>query len=276
MQLSPRGAYLVILLALIWGTSYPLIKIASEYASPVIISIFRVLVSSVFFLFLTKGKMAVGKNELLVGILNVALFMLLLNFGTSLSPNPGLASVMIYTQPIFVVIIERLLGSKLRFGSILGVIIGMVGIIVTVSFVSFNVGTMVSLVGGLTWASGTVLFSRRIPNANVAKLNAFMSLVSIPILVPFLPLDFYFKVTPFSLAILISLALLAQAGGYTVWFNMVKQMGSVTASASSLLVPITSYLMTFLILRQAPSLLQVIGSLITLMGVYISLNSNKI
>lgn len=147
MAVSSRGLRLAILLALVWGLSYPLIKITSGYASPVVISIFRVVVSSFFFLALTKGRIAKGKDELIVGIFNVALFMLLLNFGTALSPNPGIAAVMIYTQPIFVIVIEKILGTNLSLRSIIGVIIGFTGIIVSVSSSSFSLGIMVSLLG---------------------------------------------------------------------------------------------------------------------------------
>ncbi|MCY0850650.1 DMT family transporter [Sulfuracidifex metallicus] len=275
MAVTSRGLRLVVLLALVWGSSYPLIKITAFYASPVIISLSRVIVSSIFFLAVTRGKMQRGKNELIVGILNVALFMLLLNFGTALSSNPGLASVMIYTQPIFVVILEKLLGTRLNKMAVIGIVIGFLGILVSISSSNFGVGEIIALVGGLTWAGGTVFFSRKIPDSDVIKLNAFMSLISIPILIPFAPVDFYFKVSPFSFLMLISLAVLAQVVGYTIWFNMVKEMGSVVASSSSLLVPVTSYFMTFIILRDLPTSLEIVGSAITLFGVYLSLLKGK-
>ncbi len=276
MAVSSRGLKLAIVLALVWGSSYPLIKIASSYASPVLISMFRVVVSSVFFLALTKGRFVKGKDELIVGIFNVAFFMLLLNFGTALSPNPGIAAIMIYTQPIFVIVIEKILGANLSLRSVMGVLIGFTGIAISVSSSSFSLGTMISLLGGLTWALGTVIFSRKIRNSNVLELNAFISLVSIPILIPFLPIDFYFIISPMSIGILISLAVLAQVAGYVTWFSMVKEMGGIKASSSSLLVPVMSYVMSFILLRDIPTQLEVIGSIVTLVGIYITLSENRL
>ncbi|TRM97607.1 transporter, partial [Sulfolobus sp. E1] len=77
----------------------------------------------------------------------------------------------------------------------------------------------------------------------------------------------------FSLILLVILALLAQVMGFYFWFNGVKELGSIYASSGALLVPVMAYVLSFLILKVIPTPVQIIGSIITLIGVYLTISS---
>ncbi|MEM3950069.1 MAG: EamA/RhaT family transporter, partial [Saccharolobus sp.] len=57
--MSSRTAYLfikwMIPVAIVWGLSYPLTKLITVYSSPMIVSVVRVAIGSVFFILLGKG-----------------------------------------------------------------------------------------------------------------------------------------------------------------------------------------------------------------------------
>ncbi|AWR98366.1 DMT family transporter [Metallosphaera hakonensis] len=262
-------------LAIVWGLTYPLTKIVSEDVSPLMITAVRFGVGAIFFLGLSKFKISVGRKQFVTAILNFTIFLICLNVGTSISSNPGLAAVMIYTQPIFVMIFERILGTKISSRSILGILLGVLGLALSITSASLDLGILIALLGGVSWALGTVYYSRNLAKESVPRLNAFMSLVSLPITLAITPVDYYFVPTPTTIILLVILGILGQSVGYIFWFNALKEMGSIRASAGSLLVPIAAYILSFLTLGVLPSLLEAIGSVITLIGVYLTVTSRR-
>jgi EamA-like transporter family. len=263
----------IVPLSLFWGFAFPLTKIIAYSASPMIISAFRVGIAAIFFLTLGKG-LSVGKKQFVNGLLNFAFFLILINLGIGLSTNPGLVAVMIYTQPIFVLIIERLLGYKITPKGIIGVVLGVIGVISSATL-SFDIGLVFGLLAGILWAVGTIYYSRNLANENIAKLNAFMALTSVPIVLAFTPIDYYFKFSLVTLSLILLLAIIAQILGFYFWFNGVRELGTVYASTGSLLVPVMAYVTSFAVLGVIPTLFQIIGSVITLFGVYLTITSRS-
>ncbi|MCH1771584.1 MULTISPECIES: DMT family transporter [Metallosphaera] len=262
-------------LAIVWGLTYPLTKIVSADVSPIIITWVRFVIGALFFLIVSGFKISVGRKQLVTAIFNFTIFMLCLNVGTSISSNPGLAALMIYTQPIFVIIFERILGTSISTRSVIGILLGILGLAFSITSASLDLGILIALAGGISWAIGTVYYSRNLKGESIPKLNAFMSLVSLPVALVLTPLDYYFTFTPLALVLLIALGILGQALGYILWFNALKEMGSIRASAGSLLVPIAAYILSFLTLGVLPSPGEAIGSIITLIGIYLTITSRK-
>ncbi|WP_338598616.1 DMT family transporter [Sulfolobus tengchongensis] len=258
-------------LSIFWGFAFPLTKIITYSVSPMVISVVRIGVASIFFLILGKG-LSIGVRQFVNGLLNFAFFLILLNVGITLSPNPGLVAVMIYTQPIFVLIIERILGSNINIKGTIGIVLGVIGVISSATL-SFDIGLIFGLSAGILWAGGTVYYSRYLARENVAKLNAFMTLTSLPFVSAFIPFDYYFRFSLITLALLLLLAITAQILGFYFWFNGVREIGSIYASSGALLVPVMAYLFSFAVLGVVPTLPQIIGSIITLIGVYLTITS---
>lgn len=257
--------------AIVWGLSYPLTKLVTFYSSPMIVSATRVDIASIFFYALSRG-LTVGFKQFINGLLNFVGLLTCLNLGVYFSPNPGLVAVMIYTQPLFVVVIESLLGNRVGLKGILGIILGVLGITVS-AFLAFNLGLLIGLIGGLIWACGTVYYRRNLTKEDLVKLNAFMALTSLPILLALTPVDFHFELNLINVGLLVALALIAQVGGFYFWFNAVKYLGSVKASSGSLLVPVMAYVFSFVFFREIPTIIDIIGSAVTLIGVYLTMTS---
>jgi O-acetylserine/cysteine efflux transporter len=262
-------------LVLAWGLAYPLIKLVSTSVSPIIISWFRVGVGAIFFLAVGRG-LSVGVKQFVNGVIYFVIFMLLLNVGTSVSSSPGLAAVMMYTQPVFVIVIERALGTKLSSRTIMGVILGFLGVLVSAASVSFDIGILLTLMGGAVWAVGTVYYARNLEKVDVLKLNAFMSVSALPIMLALTPFDYYFEFSVRIIILLLVLSVLAQALAYYLWFNAIRELGSVRASAGSLVTPVVAYAASYLLLHTVPTPLEVVGSAITLLGVYLALSSKTL
>lgn len=266
----------IITVILVWSSAYPLIKIALDYVSPIVLAVIRLVTGGIILTVYGRG-LSYGKKEMIGGLINVALFMLFLNFGVMLSVNPALSATLIYTQPIFLVILSAIfLSKKPSVLQLLGVIIAISGAIYSAGITGFNLGSIISLIGGLMWAIGTLYYQVFLIEKDVIKLNSFMALFSALFLLPFTPINFYFKFTISGILVAVLIGITAQAIGFIAWFNSIKQLGSFLSSSLSLLVPAMSYLFSFIMLDEVPTFQQLLGSAIVLLGVFLTIISQKI
>lgn len=266
----------IITVILVWSSAYPLIKIALDYVSPIVLAVIRLVTGGIILTVYGRG-LSYGKKEMIGGLINVALFMLFLNFGVMLSVNPALSATLIYTQPIFLVILSAIfLSKKPSVLQLLGVIIAISGAIYSAGITGFNLGSIISLIGGLVWAIGTLYYQVFLIEKDVIKLNSFMALFSALFLLPFTPINFYFKFTIPGILVAVVIGITAQAIGFIAWFNSIKQLGSFLSSSLSLLVPAMSYLFSFIMLDEVPTFQQLLGSAIVLLGVFLTIISQKI
>ncbi|MEJ2779806.1 DMT family transporter [Stygiolobus sp. CP850M] len=266
----------IITVILVWSSAYPLIKIALDYVSPIVLAVIRLVTGGIILTVYGRG-LSYGKKEMIGGLINVALFMLFLNFGVMLSVNPALSATLIYTQPIFLVILSAIfLSKKPSVLQLLGVTIAISGAIYSAGITGFNLGSIISLIGGLMWAIGTLYYQVFLIEKDVIKLNSFMALFSALFLLPFTPINFYFKFTISGILVAVIIGIIAQAIGFIAWFNSIKQLGSFLSSSLSLLVPAMSYLFSFIMLDEVPTFQQLLGSAIVLLGVFLTIISQKI
>jgi drug/metabolite transporter (DMT)-like permease len=266
----------IITVILVWSSAYPLIKIALDYVSPIVLAVIRLVTGGIILTVYGRG-LSYGKKEMIGGLINVALFMLFLNFGVMLSVNPALSATLIYTQPIFLVILSAVfLSKKPSVLQLLGIIIAISGAIYSAGITGFNLGSIISLIGGLMWAIGTLYYQVFLIEKDVIKLNSFMALFSALFLLPFTPINFYFKFTISGILVAVIIGITAQAIGFIAWFNSIKQLGSFLSSSLSLLVPAMSYLFSFIMLDEVPTFQQLLGSAIVLLGVFLTIISQKI
>ena len=75
-------------LAFAWGIAYPLTRMAEAYASPMVISLVRVALASLF-LYPLARRLVVNLKMLVASALNMGLFLTLLNLSILYTPNEG-------------------------------------------------------------------------------------------------------------------------------------------------------------------------------------------
>ncbi|WP_240931195.1 DMT family transporter [Acidianus sulfidivorans] len=263
-----KGYTYLIGVIIFWGLSFPLSKLALTFMSPFVLTLIRFLVGGAILSIYARG-LEYSKKEAINAILNMAIFVILLNVAINFSSNPALASVLIYTQPIFVIILARLFGDVIRVSQAIGVLIAFIGIFISVNSVNFDLGSIIAIIAAILWAFGTIYYSR-LKVKNIIKLNAFMSLFSSLFIIPIIPFSDYFILNFEGLSLAILVAIIAQALGFIFWFKGVSELGPSVASSVVILVPASAYFFTFLLLGKIPSLFQLIGSFLALLGVFIS------
>ncbi|GAB6947168.1 DMT family transporter [Vulcanisaeta sp. JCM 16161] len=265
-----RG-YLAMLGVLIaWGSSYSISKVAMYYMSPFVLTMYRFGFGGLL-LFLIGRGLVINRRYVINALLNGALFVVFLNLAIKYSSNPALVSVLVYTQPIFVLILSiALYGEKPTALQVVGIIMAFSGLLIAVGVYSFDIGDAIAILSGFIWALGTHYYRRKLIHEDLIRLNASMAVISALIAAPTLIINPHMKLTLNAIAWGIIVALVAQVMGFLLWFLGVKDLGPVTASSISILVPASAYLFALLILGKVPTEMEVIGSAITLAGVLIS------
>ncbi len=158
------GLFLFIIFS--WGLSWPVTKIGLNYLSPVWYTVYRLLVGTatmMLFVAYIKKLSFPQKQDwpiiLVIGLLDISLYILLANIGLSYLP-PGHSSLLAYTTPLWVMPIAILFfkesGGLLRW---LGFGLGTSGLVILMSpweldWSNHNVlfGSSMLLLASLCWA----------------------------------------------------------------------------------------------------------------------------
>lgn len=245
-------AYLTVTVA-VWGTAYPIIDVAERYVSPVALAALRTLIGGAVLAAISR-KLVANWRTLIAGFINIGAFLVLLNLSIVLSPNPSLAAVMIYAQPLFTTIATPYaLHRKIKGLQYVGVTIGMLGIgaLTAADLRGLNMGLLLGLLGAILWSAGTIYFEKYVAadeGVDLVGVTAFMSLASTPLVLAFWPLGMYISLTLRSLLLIIYVTVIIQAIGWLTWFYGVKSLGGVRAGAFSMITPIVAMASTALLL----------------------------
>lgn len=177
----------VAFVVLVWGSVWPIYKVALDYCPPVLFSAFRSLVAGVLFsLFLLPKwrQLQWRQNWRIYSIstaINVVAFFGLQSIGLQYLPA-GLFAVIVYLQPVLVVLLAWLwLHESLTPRKLVGVLMGFMG----VAFVSLEgisgtismVGIWLALLAGLAWAVGTIYAKSVMPRVDAMWFVAIQNLV---------------------------------------------------------------------------------------------------
>ena len=167
---TPRTAYIQLALNIVlFGLSWPIIKIGLEAASPLWFAAARATLSAstAFLLLACLGRLKLPPRAdwpivLSVGALQLACFFAFANLGMQSLPA-GRASVLAYTASLWVVPLSLLVGERVGGRAVAGVLLGVAGIVVLADPPRFDWsdrgvvwGHFWLLLSGLTWAIAIV------------------------------------------------------------------------------------------------------------------------
>ena len=163
----PQAILLLALIAVGWGTAWPVIKAILQDLPPLWTLVFRSAIgtSVLFAISASRQSLTFPKRGDTAVVLNVALlhmvaFAALVSLGLQFVPA-GRSIVLGYTTPLWVTVGARLfLGEALTAARIIGVTVGMLGLLVLFNPFSFAwddraaaTGNLLVLLGSLCWAA---------------------------------------------------------------------------------------------------------------------------
>ncbi|EME69874.1 DMT family permease [Paramagnetospirillum caucaseum] len=162
-----RAAILMVLLVLVWGGNWPIMKMGLTHIQPLWFCTFRLALglACMVAILVPMGRLRPpprGDWPVLfsLGLLSMALFMVLTNLALLVVPA-GRSAILAYTTPLWVAPGAALfLGERLTRGRLAGLLLGLGGIVVLFNPLSFDwsdreavTGNLMLLAAALIWAA---------------------------------------------------------------------------------------------------------------------------
>jgi drug/metabolite transporter (DMT)-like permease len=288
--LSPANkhkAYLALFAtSFIWGSTWVASKIAVEKVPGLQISAIRQLIAGVIFIVFFKLRGEPWPNfKQLRSLLLVAVFLLI--FANSLSTwsirfiSSGLGALIGALFPLFVVIIEMIFfKTKVKPLTFVGLILGIAGIAFVFYDSAFHhqeagyiFGVVLGLIATLSWSIGTIMVARKKININPYYGMGWQMALSAPcIMVMALATGEYIPLSEIPAASWGGLAYLVAAGSCVAFVCFIYSMKHLPAAIASLYAyinPIVAMLIGSIVLSESLTFDLLIGTVITITGVYL-------
>ena len=277
---SPRRSAVPALLAtiLLWAYSWIVMKQVLAHAGPFDFAALRYLLGAlVLFAALLVSRQSLRPPPLLptvlIGLCQTAAFQGLEQWAL-LDGGAGHVALLAYTMPFWAVLLAwLLLGDRPTRRHWLGLGLAALGLLCIIEpwhRMGSMPSTTLALAGGVAWAAGTVLSKRLFHTHTLSVLNltAWQMLVGgvalgiVALAVPQRPIDWDWAF----IGGLAYSVVLASAVAWWLWSIVLQRLSTTVASLSSLGVPIVSVLLAWLILHEQPTMMEVFGIALVLLG----------
>ena len=281
---------LLILLAIIWGSSFFNIKIATNSYDPITLALVRVIFASIPLLILCKitgiSIEAFSKNwkwYALIGLCNIAIPFVLIAIGTA-KINSYLAAILMSTTPLSGSILAHFFtkDEKLSVLKSLGVLIGFSGIVLLffdkVIINSQNyIYALITILGSTFYCIGgllTLKLKNEI-NENVTTSTTLWSVIFL------FPLSLIFESpwnsnpTLISTLSLLYLGVIATGFAWLIRFRILTVNGLVFQTQVAYLIPIFGIIFGYFLMDEIITWRVLLSLVIILLGIYIFKKNNK-
>ena len=281
---------LLILLAIIWGSSFFNIKLATYSYEPITLALVRVIFASIPLLILCKIKNiyieAFTKNwkpYALIGLCNIAIPFVLIAIGTA-KINSYLAAILMSTTPLSGSILAHIFtkDEKLSFLKSLGVLIGFSGIILLffdkVIINSENyLYALITILGSTFYCIGGLL-TLKLRNKKNENVTTSTTLWSVIFLLPFsLIFETPWNSNPTMSATLslLYLGVVATGLAWLIRFRILTVNGLVFQTQVAYLIPIFGVLFGYFLMDEIITWRVLLSLVIILLGIHIFKKNNK-
>ena len=281
---------LLLLLGLIWGSSFFNIKIATYSYDPFTLALIRVIFASIPLYLLCKYKKikieaftGKWKPYAIIGLCNIAIPFTLIAIGTS-KINSYLAAILMSTTPMSGSILAHFFtkNEKITLLKSIGILIGFLGVL----FLFFDkliinennyLYVLITILGSTFYSIGGILTLKLKAkgNENVTTSTTLWSVIFL------LPLSLIFE-TPWemnpsleSTLSLLYLGVVATGLAWLIRFRILTVNGLVFQTQVAYLIPIFGVLFGYFIMDEIITWRVVISLIIIIFGIYIVKKNNK-
>ena len=278
---------LLLLMTLIWGSNFTVIKYSLEDLLPLSFNALRfTLASAAMFILALAIRNRVelapgdGRRLFLLGLLGNTCYQSMFIIGMALT-RAGNAALILATTPLFTAVLGRIrkheyfakrgvVGLLLAFAGIVMIVISGRG---EVSIGETLVGDSLLLGSTLCWSLYTVGSKQLVHKYGSMKATTIMMTSGTPFLLavcaPSLMRQDWSRVRPLAWAGLAFSGLFAIALAYLIWSYGVRTIGSTRTAIYSNITPIVAMLVAWPALGESPSIGQVLGAVVIFGGVYL-------
>jgi drug/metabolite transporter (DMT)-like permease len=259
----------VLVLALVWGYTWVVIKIATQYASPYVVAGGRIaLGAAILFVALAATGRSLRPTPLgptiVLGLLQTTGFSLFQTLAVSMA-GAGKVSVLAYTMPFWVAILAwPFLGERiggLRWVALSVAAVGL-GLVVAPLPRGAIAADALAIAAGLSWAASAV-WAKRLRarhDVDLLGLTAWQLLWgAIPLIVIMLAVPERIVWTPTFVAAMAFLAIVGTSFAWFLWLFILSRLPAGVAGLASLATPVVGVTAAALQLHEIPSRTELIG-----------------
>ncbi len=268
---------------ILWGSAFPMIKIALNDFSAESLSAFRLILATIILLpFVIIKKLPTPELRdipviFILGFCGFVIYHTALNFGETLI-SAGISGILVSTTPIFSSALAYIfLKEHLSKWNWLSSFVAFIGIsIISISkddYTTINVlGVFIILLASFSESLYFTFQKKYIEKYGFIAFTLYTIMASSPFMLIFIPeiINDIHGATFTSIVSVLYLAIFPTIIPYVLLAYIVKSVGVSDATMSLYLTPIVSLLLSYLLLDELPTTLAIIGGLITLLGVSLS------
>jgi len=276
----------------IWGSTYLLNKVAVKEISPLFLASIRFIIAGILIFIIAKFiklSLTITKKQFINCVIAGFLFLVYGNgvFVWALQyVDSGFAALEASTQPLFIVILLRLIdGKKIQTKSILGIIFGIVGIYLLVSQEQIILGEgsikgiLMIFTCVLSWSLGSFFVTKADLPSNFFISSGYQMLTAGILLgiSSFVLGETWLSPELWSSSVQLSMFLLIIFGSiiaFTAFNYLLKEVSPEKVATFSYVNPIIALLLGWYILHEKLTLQSIIAAFILLLGVYF-INTRK-
>lgn len=277
---------LILTITLIWGYAWVLMKQALEYMGPFTFSSLRFGTGAITLLLiifaLRKGlpPKKYWKHFIVIGMLQTSIVFLLVMFALKFV-DAGKSSVLLYSMPMFSSLLAvKFLNEKLTIWKIAGLMTGMLGLLTILGWdlwigqsTEMIIGELLIILAAVSWAISNIYYRLNVtelPQIQVSAFQMMFGAIGIFIVTLFMESGQPIELNGYSITIVLFTGILASALCFTVWFIIMSIVDMVTATISTLLVPIFGLLFSSLVLHEQLTIGVITGSALIIIGILIA------
>lgn len=256
---KPRSGLILgalLLLGTLWGSAFPLIKVAAPAFGPVGTTHIRLAVAAVVLALIAAVRRDLWRGVpqrfgafALLAALNVAIPLTLVATAI-VGLNASMAAILNATTPMFTILVAAAwLGQRITWSRTLGVAAGVFGVVILLGGAALPPDTSTalaaaaSLTAALSYALGGTYARRAFPDTAPMTLALGQQIAATLLLIPVTVGATWAAappgpVTAAAITAVAVLGLGATAGGYLLYFWIIHHAGPVAASTVTLLVPV--------------------------------------
>jgi drug/metabolite transporter (DMT)-like permease len=271
-----------LLLALLWGGSFTLIKVSLEGLSPAQLVLARLVLGAAVLLAvaalrragLPRGR-AVWGHLAVAALLGNVLPFLLLSYGEQ-TAGAGIAGVLIGATPLLTLTIAyaALAAERATARKVIGLVVGFAGLVLVVApwrdAGGSLAGELACFGAAVSYAASFVYVRRFLTPRKLAPLALAAGQLLTAVLLqaaasPFLQWGAV-HLTGRVLAAILLLGVLCTGLAYVLYFRLIADLGATTASTVNYVVPIAAVLFGAVLLGEPVTWNVVVGGLVVLVG----------
>jgi drug/metabolite transporter (DMT)-like permease len=265
---------MLVMLSLVWGLTWPAMKIALSGIPPFTMRVSSIAVGTVALYVLAKlqgtslrvkGRLA-WLHIFAISMLNIVLFSTCTVFA-QLYAATGRVAMLVYTMPIWASLLARItLGERFTRSGVLALALCAAGTAILVyplAQASVPIGILLALGGSISWAAATVYMKWADLHVDPMTIAIWQLVIGFFVLGACIPV-FQNSVglldaPPKALVAAAFSGLLGSGIAYFLWYNIVTMVPAMTASLGVLSSPVIGVISSAIVRGERPTVPDIIG-----------------